>query len=402
MQDNFLKDYEILDHIGLGGMGTVHKARCLKTQRIVAIKEILPQFLQNDAIRGRFKQEALILKTIRHKNIVEFIEDRDDENRLAIVMEYVEGKSLDKYIDEDRGKVPYTDALKIMEQILDALTEAHNNGIVHRDLTPKNILVKNDGSIKIIDFGVAKLIDTDENLVKTMTNHALGAPRYMAPEQVLGKKPTIETDIYAAGLVLYKLLTGIGPFDDKTNLLKLQKSIVNGEIVSPRVHYDFIPPYVEKLTLKALKNNPEDRFASSEEFKILLLDRTMEVRELSVDFRVNTSSACVLIGEEGFRGDRETLALIPFKEYRITAWAEGKTPLDYVRSFSQDKEVVELVLEDEKNENKNNTNLFYAVLILFFASLFVILLLVYMNLNLSDAIDKKNKDLEWYQKTYGS
>jgi serine/threonine-protein kinase len=206
---NTLLGYTILHEIGEGGMGKVYLAENQVIGQQVAIKILDPILARNPDLRERFAQEARIQVALQHQNIVRVLNAQSSDELSFLIMEYIEGQSLDKVLKR-RGKLSVDESIKIFAQVLDAVGYAHDKGIIHRDLKPSNIMVCADGSTKVTDFGIAKVLG-DTNLTRTGTS--MGSPDYMSPEQVLGKKDIDHrTDIYSLGATLYEMLTGRPPF----------------------------------------------------------------------------------------------------------------------------------------------------------------------------------------------
>jgi serine/threonine protein kinase len=212
--------YEVADEIGAGGMGVVYQATDTKLKRDVAIK-VLPESLATDAERlARFQREAEVLASLNHPNIAQIHGLEDADGTMALVMELVEGPTLADRIEQ--GAIPADEALGIALQIAEALEAAHGQSIVHRDLKPANIKLRPDGTVKVLDFGIAKALEPD-NLTTaspspmlttpaTMAGVILGTAAYMSPEQAKGKPIDQRADIWAFGCVLYEMLTGQQPF----------------------------------------------------------------------------------------------------------------------------------------------------------------------------------------------
>ena len=189
-----------------GGMGDVYEAFQLSVKRKVAAKALKEAYRGNDAIRRRFEEEAVFLARLNHPNIVNVL--AFDADNLVIFMEFLEGAPLDLALQNAEGgttALALAEALAVMDQVLAALSHAHRHGLIHRDVKPGNIFVAPDGQVKLTDFGIAKIVGQD-NLETTRLG--LGSPSYMAPEQIMGEGMDGRTDIYAAGIVLYQLLTG--------------------------------------------------------------------------------------------------------------------------------------------------------------------------------------------------
>ena len=204
--------YKIKSLIGTGGMAAVYLAKDLILDRLVAIKVLRLDFRQNDDAMRRFRREALSATQLTHPNIVGVYDVGQSQEMNYIVMEYVEGTDLKDYVRQ-KGALHPIEAVRIMMQIVSAIAAAHQNRIIHRDIKPQNILIDKEGNVKITDFGIAVAL-SDTSL--TQTNTLLGSVHYLSPEQARGGMATIQTDIYALGIVLYELLTGKVPFDGES------------------------------------------------------------------------------------------------------------------------------------------------------------------------------------------
>jgi serine/threonine protein kinase len=258
-------NYEILSLIGEGGMGSVFLAKHSQVERIVAIKSLLPQFMSNNEIKQRFKNEASTLARLQHANIVGLFDYFEDESGMYLIMEFVEGMALDEFIRDVTGPMPEERAVPIINGILEAFSYAHQQNIIHRDIKPANIIITKDDKVKILDFGIARLLgDSNHNLTKTGTQ--MGTVYYMSPEQVQGKKVDIRSDIYSLGVTFYQMLTGVNPYSGLTTEYEVYSKIVKEDLAPPQEIYPGIPLYLSTILKKALEKNPEDRFQSCEEF----------------------------------------------------------------------------------------------------------------------------------------
>jgi serine/threonine protein kinase len=258
-------NYEIKSLIGEGGMGSVYLAFHTQMNRKVAIKALLPRYMANEEIKQRFKNEASTLAHLQHPNIVGLYDYVEDESGLYLVMEYVEGIPLDEFVSNVTGPMPEERAVPIIKEILSAFSYAHQKGIVHRDIKPANIIVtKNDG-VKILDFGIARLLGNgNQNLTKTGTQ--MGTVFYMSPEQVQGKKVDIRSDIYSLGVTFYQMLTGVNPYNGLTTEYEVYSRIVKDDLPPPQDIYPGIPDYFSAILKKALAKQPEDRFQTCDDF----------------------------------------------------------------------------------------------------------------------------------------
>ena len=247
--------YKIQSLIGTGGMAAVYLAKDLILDRLVAIKVLRLDFRQNDDAMRRFRREALSATQLIHPNIVGVYDVGQSQEMNYIVMEYVEGTDLKDYVRQ-RGALHPIEAVRIMMQIVSAIAAAHQNRIIHRDIKPQNILIDKEGNVKITDFGIAVAL-SDTSL--TQTNTLLGSVHYLSPEQARGGMATIQTDIYALGIVLYELLTGKVPFDGESAVSIALKHFQEPlpSIVNPIA---MVPQSLENIVLKATAKDPINRY----------------------------------------------------------------------------------------------------------------------------------------------
>ncbi len=254
--------YELVGEIGQGAMGTVYKARDPILDRTVAIKTINLTLANEDIAEyeARFYQEAKAAGQLSHPNIV-IVFDVGRAERLAyMAMEYLEGRELRSFLMA-RTPIPIAKALDIAAQVADGLQFAHEHEVVHRDVKPANIMVLNDGAVKITDFGIARLRDND---VKTMTGMILGSPKYMSPEQVSGKRADSQSDIFSLGVVLYEMVTGASPFV-ADNVHGVMYQTMNFNPPSPRTLNRELPEIVNLIVAKALAKSVENRYQHARE-----------------------------------------------------------------------------------------------------------------------------------------
>ena len=249
--------YKIQILIGTGGMAAVYLAKDLILDRLVAIKVLRLDFRQNNDAMRRFRREALSATQLTHPNIVGVYDVGQSQEMNYIVMEYVEGTDLKDYIRQ-RGALHPIEAVRIMMQIVSAIAAAHQNRIIHRDIKPQNILIDREGNVKITDFGIAVAL-SDTSL--TQTNTLLGSVHYLSPEQARGGMATIQTDIYALGIVLYELLTGRVPFDGESAVSIALKHFQEPlpPVVNPTA---MVPQSLENIVLKATAKDPMNRYRS--------------------------------------------------------------------------------------------------------------------------------------------
>ena len=271
MTGKTINNYTIERSLGEGGMGNVYLARHNRIDRLVAIKVLHQNLFGNENIRNRFKNEANALIKLEHPNIVKIYDYVEQDNFACLVMEYIEGYTLDDYIVKVSGPLVTSKAIHIIGKVLDAVQYAHDNNIYHRDIKPGNIMVSRDGmTVRIMDFGIAKFMDA-ENFKNTFANTQLGTPFYMSPEQVKGSPYTRLSDIYSLGVTLFEMVTGKCPYQAITNLFELQNKIVNEPLPPTGRYYPHVSPGMQNAITRATEKKPEKRFHSCIEFKTFLL-----------------------------------------------------------------------------------------------------------------------------------
>ena len=252
--------YEIHELIGIGGMANVYRCTDTLDDREVAIKILKDEFLNNEEFIRRFKNESKAIAMLSHPNIVKVYDVSFGDMIQYIVMEYIDGITLKEYI-ERQGVIEWKDALHLTTQVLRALQHAHESGIVHRDIKPQNIMLLQDGTIKVTDFGIARFSD---KATRTMTDQAIGSVHYIAPEQARGDVTDGKTDIYSVGVMLYEMLAGKLPFDgDSAVSVALMQ--LNEEPKRPREINPSIPVGLEQITIRAMEKEPNKRYTSAAE-----------------------------------------------------------------------------------------------------------------------------------------
>ena len=247
--------YEIIRSIGEGGMANVYLGYDTILDRQVAIKVLRGDLSNDEKFVRRFQREALSASSLAHPNIVEMYDVGEDDGIYYIVMEYIEGKTL-KQLLKKRGSLTLSEAIDIMLQLTDGMAHAHDSYIIHRDLKPQNIMIKDDGQIKITDFGIAMALNSTQ---LTQTNSVMGSVHYLPPEQASGKGSTIKSDIYSMGIIFYELLTGSLPFKGE-NAVEIALKQMKDEIPSVRKINSNIPQSLENIILKATAKNPKNRY----------------------------------------------------------------------------------------------------------------------------------------------
>ena len=247
--------YEILKLLGRGGMADVYLAFDVILNRHVAVKIMKSDMADDDLARERFKREAEAVTQLSHPNIVDVYDVGEDGDRNYIVMEYVKGYTL-KQLIKKRGPIPFKEAVWMMKQLAGALMEAHRNNVIHRDVKSQNVLIKDDGTIKLSDFGIAL---ANGAIQITHEDSVIGSVHYLAPELSKGKQATMQSDIYSLGIVFYELLTGDVPFKGDTPVQVALKHIKE-EIPSVRSFNPEIPQSVENILIKATAKNLNNRY----------------------------------------------------------------------------------------------------------------------------------------------
>ena len=256
--------YEVQELLGTGGMGVVYRAFDRELGEAVAIKTLRPDTLAGDTIAlERFKQESRLARKIAHRHVVRTYDLGEVNGLYYLTMEYVEGTSL-KQLIASRGKLPLAVTLTIGKQLCRALEVAHEQGVIHRDIKPQNIVVETNGFLKVMDFGIARLVHPPEGQGLTQEGASIGTPDYMSPEQLSGMEVDARSDLYAAGVVLFECVTAQLPFEaDKTWAL-IAKQLVDAP-PDPRTLNDEVPEALAGVILKALAKEPGDRYASAGE-----------------------------------------------------------------------------------------------------------------------------------------
>ncbi|HTT66917.1 MAG TPA: protein kinase [Gemmatimonadales bacterium] len=252
----FAGRYEIKGVLGMGGMGVVYRALDTELGDVVAIKTLrLDAASSEPAALDRFKQEIRLARKITHRNVVRTHDLGEVDGLYFITMEYVEGHSL-KHLIQSRGALPVNVALTVGKQLCRALEVAHEQGVIHRDIKPQNLIVEPSGTLKVMDFGIARLAKRSEGM--TQAGMALGTPEYMAPEQLLGAEVDFRADLYATGAVLFESLTGRTPFVADSAITLVAKQIEEAP-PSPRSLNAEVPEALERLILRALRKDPSER-----------------------------------------------------------------------------------------------------------------------------------------------
>ncbi len=256
------KRYEIVQLLGEGGMGAVYKAMDHEVERMVALKIIRPELAVREEILARFKQELILARKITHKNVIRIFDLGEAEGLKFITMEFIEGKDLSSLIRE-KGRLSFEECADIMSQTCTALDAAHTEGVVHRDLKPQNIMVDKHGRVIVMDFGIARTVEQGG---MTNTGALIGTPDYMSPEQVMGEKVDVRSDLFTMGIIFYQLLVGQLPYKADTiqgaMFKRTRETSASPQSVDPTV-----PPLLSDITVKCLQLDPQNRYQTAMEIR---------------------------------------------------------------------------------------------------------------------------------------
>ncbi len=253
-----LGPYEIIELIGAGGMGEVYRARDVRLGRGVAVKIMRASAMADDEATRRLVAEARVAASLSHPHVAQIYDIGEREGLPYIVMELVEGISLETKLAT--GPLPIPEIITIGQALTSALAEAHRRRVIHRDIKPANILITPTGHVKVLDFGIAKLVETDaagRNLSVSSTGVAVGTASYMSPEQALGERITPATDVFSAGVVLYRMVSGALPFAG-TNVFQIIDRILHAD--PPPLTRPDLPPELRRVIRQALEKKPEARY----------------------------------------------------------------------------------------------------------------------------------------------
>ncbi len=250
--------YEILQLLGQGGMGAVYKARDVELERTVALKLIRPDLASHPEILRRFKQELILAREVTHPNVIRIYDLGQASGVRYITMEYVEGRDL-RALLHDKGKVTPEEAVPLFQQIAAALEAAHHAGVVHRDLKPQNIMVDKGGRVYVMDFGVARSLETPG---MTETGALMGTPEYMSPEQAKGMKVDARSDLFSLGIIFYEMLSGVSPFKADTAMATMFKRTRERAVPLAQAGSG-VPVFLSDIVSKCLEIDREQRYPSA-------------------------------------------------------------------------------------------------------------------------------------------
>ncbi len=268
MAERRIGKYVVKRELGRGGMGAVYLAEQTGLGREVAIKELVPSAAADPIALKRFLQEAQVMARTSHPNLVQVYDMEQIQGANYIVLEFVRGKSLRDWLN--RGAIPLPQVFAVMHGVLQALDYAHRHAIVHRDMKPENVLISDEGDVKVADFGIARLTDDSvaPGSTATKTGTTVGTPQYMSPEQVASSKVDGRSDLYSAGIMFYELIVGQPPFtaSEADGPFTLMAKHVQAPPRPPSVLKPGLDPQLEEVILKSLSKRPEDRYQNGQEF----------------------------------------------------------------------------------------------------------------------------------------
>ncbi|MFI5187366.1 MAG: serine/threonine protein kinase, partial [Chitinophagales bacterium] len=281
-----IQNYEITAHLGEGGMGTVYRASDSILNRDVALKMLHTPLLQQPLFLERFKKEARVLAQLLHPNIAVIYNMIEQDNNHFMVMEYVEGKNLDALLKQYKT-LSYKIVVPVIIQALEGLGHAHRKGIYHRDIKPSNLILKSDGTVKLMDFGIA-MVAGEQRL--TQVNRVVGTVEYIAPEIIQGKEPSMSTDLYSMGVTMYELLTGKLPFEGNSDFNLMQDILKKRPLDVDKLNAS-VPKVLSNIVMKTLEKKPSDRFADARELQQALTNAFPDLKNVELtDSYVSTAA----------------------------------------------------------------------------------------------------------------
>lgn len=303
-----LGDYEILGVLGAGGMGKVYKVRNVISDRVEAMKILLPNLASEKELADRFLREIKLLAALHHPDIASLRTALTLDNQLVMIMEYVDGVTLASRLQE--GPISAGDTVKYVDQVLNALGYAHKLGIVHRDIKPANMMLTNDGTVKLMDFGIARS-GTDRSL--TTSGTTLGSLNYMAPEQIKGDPTDARSDIYSLGVSMYEMVTGMLPFEAASSF-SMMSAHVEQIPKAPIVHKPGLPQSLNQIIMMALAKDPAQRFQTADAFRAALA--TVDAKALAATPSGTTMPGSWTPPHRGSSSDETLVVTGPIMESR--------------------------------------------------------------------------------------
>ena len=254
-----IDQYEVVQMLGQGGMNRVYLARDLRDQRTVVLKFPNEDLIGNVAVFERYKREAEIGSRLNHPHVQHLLNTDEERREQYLVMEYIQGRTLRALLEEQKGEpLPVAEALRIADQVCDALLYCHEHGVYHRDIKPENVMLQEDGSVKIIDFGVA-LLEGARRVTWRGLSETVGTPDYMSPEQLRGARGLAGSDVYAVGVILYEMLCGRTPFDGE-NVFAIINQHVSQDPPSILTFNPHLDPALVTVVMRAIRRDSEKRY----------------------------------------------------------------------------------------------------------------------------------------------
>ena len=358
--------YEIIRSIGEGGMANVYQGYDTILDRNVAIKVLRGDLSNDEKFVRRFQREALSASSLAHPNIVEMYDVGEDDGTYYIVMEYVEGKTL-KQLLKKRGTLTLSEAIDIMSQLTDGMAHAHDSYIIHRDLKPQNIMIKDDGQIKITDFGIAMALNATQ---LTQTNSVMGSVHYLPPEQASGKGCTIKSDIYSMGIIFYELLSGSLPFRGE-NAVEIALKHMREPLPSLREDHPEIPQSIENIIRRATAKNPKNRYETAREMHEDLLtaldDDRMDEEPYQYKYPENEND-----GKKVKVSEKDAKAALKETGGETEEDASKKS-----KNKEEPKEIEEEKPEEEEDKFEKRNKIIIIILACVFAAIFFILFFIF-------------------------
>ena len=329
--------YEIIKLIGEGGMANVYLAYDTILERNVAVKVLRGDLADDEKFVRRFQREALSASSLSHPNIVEMYDVGEDNGNFYIVMEYIDGQTL-KQLIKKRGHLTVPEAIDIMLQLTDGLAHAHDSYIIHRDIKPQNIMILEDGMVKITDFGIAMAINASD---LTQTNSVMGSVHYLPPEQAAGKGSTIKSDIYSLGILFYEMLAGTMPFRGET-AVEIALKHIKDPMPSIRKINPKVPQSVENIIFKATAKNPKNRYNN--------------VRELHDDLKTALDKDRANEKRFVFKYPEDDL-----DETKVLDTLKDELKVNKEKGIPEEKPIVTEVEEEEKKKLSKGTKILIGV-----------------------------------------
>ena len=335
--------YEIIRSIGEGGMANVYLGHDIILDRNVAIKVLRGDLSNDEKFVRRFQREALSASSLAHSNIVEMYDVGEDDGTYYIVMEYVEGKTL-KQLLKKRGSLTLSEAIDIMVQLTDGMAHAHDSYIIHRDLKPQNIMIKDDGQIKITDFGIAMALNATQ---LTQTNSVMGSVHYLPPEQASGKGCTIKSDIYSMGIIFYELLSGSLPFRGD-NAVEIALKHMKEPLPNLKDDNPSIPQSIVNIIKRATAKNPKNRYETAREMHEDLLtaldDDRMDEEEYKYKYPEHENETKKKVVKKEEDEIAEDIKLVPKEENKDDNTQENDVIDDDEAKSEKKKKLIIIIL----------------------------------------------------------